>query len=154
MTLSIQEKELEKLLEKIILPLDSDAKIDISKDKISQTFQINIDSQKSGILIGRYGETLAALQFIIRLVLSNQAGEQVKAVVDVAGYKAAKAHELEELALQVAENVKKSCYPQTLRPMNPYERRIIHVALADFKGVEAVSVGEEPNRCIEVKIKK
>ena len=158
----MNKNELKKVFQKIILMLDGSAQIEIkeappatpergaSDGGRGETWQINIAAEKSGILIGRYGETLNALQSLFR-VIGSQSKEPIKLVVDVAGYKAAKAHDLEELALQVAENVKKSGYPQTLRPMNPYERRIIHVALADFKGIEAISVGEEPYRCIEIK---
>jgi len=119
-----------------------------------EAWQVNIDSKNSGLLIGHFGETLNALQGVLRLVAGKLAGQPVSLVVDVAGYKANKAKELEELALQMAENVKNSGYAQTLRPMNSYERRVVHVVLKDFPGIEAVSTGEEPYRCIEIKPKK
>ena len=84
-------------------------------------------------------------------MVAQKSDEFTPVVVDVAGYKESKTQELTELALQVAENVKKSGYPQHLRPMNAYERRVIHVALADFKGIVTTSVGDEPYRYIEIK---
>ncbi len=142
---------MQKTIQKIISLLDEKAEVEvIEKD----TWQVNISSKDSGLLIGHFGETLNALQGILRLVAQKLAGQPVSLAVDVAGYKANKAKELEELALQVAENVKNSGYGQTLRPMNSYERRVVHVVLKDFPGIEAVSTGEEPYRCIEIKPQK
>ncbi len=146
----LPEKNLEKTIKKIMSFLDAEAEV----KKEGGTYAVNISSSDSGRLIGRFGQTLTELQHLIRMVANQMVGERVSLVVDVENYKANKNRELEELALSVADNVQKSGYPQTLRSMNAYERRVIHAALTDFPGVETLSVGEEPNRCIEIKPKK
>lgn len=147
----IDKKDLEKLVLSVFKYIDDQAKIEIEE---GETLNINIESANSGSLIGRFGQNLEAVQHIIRLMVNQAAGEQIPLMVDVANYKASKNKELEELALSVADNVVKSGYPQSLRPMNSYERRIIHNALNGFDGIEAVSVGEEPTRYIEIKPKQ
>ncbi len=144
----IDHKKLEKLIKDILKSFDPKAKVEIT---VGETIGVNIESEMSGQLIGRFGQTLEALQHLIRLAANKLAGEPIKLALDVQGYKASKNRELEELALSVAENVSKSGYPQSLRPMNSYERRVIHTALTDFSGIEVSSVGEEPNRYIEIK---
>lgn len=146
--MKIKGKELEKLIKEILKSLDDKCKVEVA---MGETIGVNIGSEMSGQLIGRFGQTLEALQHLIRLAANKLAGEQVRLALDVQGYKASKNRELEELALSVAENVSKSDYPQSLRPMNSYERRIVHTALTGFEGVEVSSVGEEPNRYIEIK---
>ena len=142
-------KGLKTSIEKIIKFLDATAEI----KTIDNGYAVNITSTNSGLLIGRFGQTLLELQYLLRMVANKAVGERVTLTVDVENYKANKTRELEELAVSVAENVSKSGYPQTLRPMNSYERKIIHQALNDFPGVETNSVGDEPARCIEVKAK-
>ena len=143
-------KDLENLILSIIKFIDPKAKIEIDMD---DTIKVNIVSEDSGLLIGRFGQTLDSVQYIIRMMINKEMGQPTSSTVDVAGYKAGKEKELVELALSVAENVKNSNYPQSLRPMNAYERRIVHSALTGFEGIETASVGEEPTRYIEIKPK-
>lgn len=140
-------KKLEEEVKKVMSVFD--AKVEI-KEK-DNSILVNISSSESGHLIGHFGQTLTELQHLIRLMANKIMGERVSLTVDVENYKANKNRELEELALSCAENVSNSGYPQTLKPMNAYDRRIIHVALKEFPGVEVNSIGDEPNRCIEIK---
>lgn len=150
----MNKKDLEKVVKDFMKYFDPEVKIEIIEGKDDEAWQVNLDAANSGLLIGRFGETLNSFQHLIRLMAAKLAGERVNLAVDIGNYKGKKNQEIEELALQVAENVKNSGYGQTLRPMNSYERRIIHVVLKEFPGVEAVSVGEEPYRCVEIKPKK
>lgn len=143
-------KDIEKTFKKILSFLDAEVSVTVDK---KNTYSVNITSGNSGMLIGRFGQTLESLQYLLRMIANQIVGERVSLVVDVEGYKAKKDQELEELALSVADNVQKSGYPQTLKPMSAYDRRVIHAVLTDFDGVETVSIGEEPNRCIEIKPK-
>lgn len=163
----INKKEFEKILQEIFQYFDKDTKVEVVEAKEEarpatpgglpggrgDSWMVNIESKESGRLIGKYGETLNEIQYLVRLMAAKLAGERFAVAVDVGGYKAAKNRELEELAMHVGENVKNSGYPQTLRPMNAYERRIVHVVLKDFPGIESISTGEEPYRCVEVKPK-
>lgn len=148
----MNKKDFEKVIKEFMKSFDSKAKIEIIEE--NDAWQVNIDAANSGLLIGHFGETLEAFQHLIRLMANKLAGDRISLAVDIGGYKSSKNRELEELALQVAENVKNSGYAQTLRPMNSYERRIVHVVLKDFPEIEAISTGEEPYRCIEIKPKK
>lgn len=142
------DAELKKTVEKCLQPFDEKAKIEL---ETNGTTRINIISDQPGLFIGHFGQTLEVWQNLVRLMANKIYLERRALVVDAQNYKADKANELQELALQVAQNVKKSGYPQTLRPMNAYERRIVHTALNDFEGITTTSVGEEPARCIEIK---
>ncbi|AKM82246.1 TPA: KH domain-containing protein [Candidatus Berkelbacteria bacterium] len=147
----LSEKELQELVLSVIKFIDPNAKVEV---EVKDNIRINIVSEDSGMLIGKFGQTLESLQYVIRMMLNKAMDERVSAVIDVAGYKANKEKELEELALATAENVRNSKYAQDLRPMNAYERRIVHTVLTDFEGVEVVSEGEEPMRFIKIKPKE
>lgn len=139
------------MVKEFVKYIDEKAGVEIIEKDDAVT--VNITSENSSILIGKFGATLDAMQYVLRMMANKEEGERIKLSVDVAGYKAKKNQELEELALSVADNVAKAEYPQSLRPMNSYERRIIHTTLADFPGVEVLSVGEEPLRYIEIRPK-
>ena len=112
------------------------------------TFNINGDDL--GILIGRQGQTLASLQHIVRLIVSHQTKERLPVVIDVEGYKQRRYQALQALAHRMAEQVKARRMPFTLEPMPAYERRIIHLALADYPDVVTESVGEDEARKVVI----
>lgn len=143
----IKEKDLEKLAKEFFKDLDPEAKISVVDEK---GWRIKIESPNSGHLIGKMGETLKAIQYLLRMMIAKTAAEFVPLTVDVGGYKEKHEKELEEFALAVAENVKNSGYGQELRPMSANERRIIHATLTDFKGVKTESVGEGELRRVKV----
>jgi spoIIIJ-associated protein len=101
----------------------------------------DIEGDDLGILIGRRGQTLACLQFILRLIVGHQTKTWLPIVVDVEGYKQGRFEKLQALASRLAEQVKDSRKPFTLEPMPAYERRVIHLALADHPDVTTESVG-------------
>ena len=101
----------------------------------------DIEGDDLGILIGRRGQTLACLQFILRLIVGHQTKTWLPIVVDVEGYKQGRFEKLQALACRLAEQVKDRREPFTLEPMPAYERRVIHLALADHPDVTTESVG-------------
>jgi len=101
----------------------------------------DIEGDDLGILIGRRGQTLACLQFILRLIVGHQTKTWLPIVVDVEGYKQDRFEKLQALACRLAEQVKDRREPFTLEPMPAYERRVIHLALADHPDVTTESVG-------------
>jgi spoIIIJ-associated protein len=105
---------------------------------------INVTGDDLGILIGRRGQTLAALQHIVRLMVAHRIKERVPIVIDVEGYKQRRYQALQALALRMAEQVRERNKPFALEPMPAYERRIIHLTLADNPDVttESTGVGE------------
>jgi len=106
------------------------------------TFDIKGDDL--GILIGRRGETLSCLQYVVRLIMAHQRKAWLPVFIDVDGYKERRYEALRSLALRMAEHVKVKQAPFTLEPMPAYERRIIHLTLVDHPDVttESIGVGE------------
>ncbi len=105
---------------------------------------LNIEGEDLGILIGRRGQTLVSLQYIVRLVMTHKMQVQVPIVLDVEGYKQRRCEGLRMLANRLADQVRTRKVPFTMEPMPAFERRIIHITLADHPDVitESVGVGE------------
>lgn len=114
---------------------------------------VSITSKQSGVLIGWHGETLAALQHIVRTLYSAATGEFGNIVVDVNEYRDRQEQNLRDLALRVAAQVKQGGEAQVLRPMSSYERKVVHLTLAPFADITTESVGEEPYRKVVIKRK-
>jgi len=149
--MSLDKFKIEKSTKKYIGLIDPEAEIDIEIE--DNGCRINIDSSLSAMLIGYHGETLEALQHVLRLILIRELEEFVPITIDVSGYRANQFEELKKQAEVLAMSVIAGGQSQKMQPMNSYERRIVHVALTDVDGIEVVSVGEEPYRCIEIKPK-
>lgn len=122
--------------------------------KRENTISIKLFSNNNAILIGKNGRTIAALQTIIRQIVSNQINEKLSIILDVENYKEKKIKNIEYLAKKTAREVAKTKVEVTLDSMNSYERRIVHSILADDKYVCTESIGEEPNRCVVIKLKE
>ncbi len=103
-----------------------------------------------GILIGRRGYTLSCLQYIVRLMVGQQTKIRAPIVIDVEGYKQRRYRALQVLARNIAEQVRNRGEPFTLEPMPAYERRIIHLALADHPDVTTQSIGQGESRKVVI----
>lgn len=112
------------------------------------TFDIKGDDL--GILIGRHGQTLSCLQYIVRIILSHQTKAWVPVIIDVEGYRQRRYQALRALAYRIAERVKVKRTPFALEPMPAYERRIVHLALADHPHVTTESTGEGDRRKVVI----
>jgi spoIIIJ-associated protein len=110
----------------------------------------NVQGEDLGILIGRRGQTLAALQYVVRLIINNQMKVWTPVVIDVEGYKQRRSEALQALAVRMAEQVRVKGMPFTLEPMPAYERRIIHLALTDHPDVTTESTGEGDSRKVVI----
>jgi len=114
----------------------------------------NIKGDDLGILIGRRGQTLSCLQYIVRLIVGRQTETWVPIIIDVEGYKQRRYEALQALSLRIAEQVKDKQAPFTLEPMSAYERRIIHLTLAEHPDVTTESIGEGEARRVVIVPKK
>jgi spoIIIJ-associated protein len=103
---------------------------------------LDIESDGSGILIGKQGKTLEALQFIVNLAAGRQSGESTRVVLDTQDYRSRRERALIRMANQVAEQVRRSRDSQLLEPLNPFERRLIHTSLARYGDIETISEGD------------
>lgn len=117
-------------------------------------FELRLDCEEPGRLIGKNGETLQALELILRLMINKEFKESVNISLDIAGYKDKRRAEIEKAGERAAESAKRTGQIQVLLPMNAYERRLIHLALKDRDDLETESIGEEPNRRVMIKVKK
>lgn len=119
----------------------------------SAPIALNIEGDDLGILIGRRGQTLSSLQYIVRLIVGHQTNTWVPIVIDAEGYKQRRRDALKSLAQRMAEQVKVRGAPFTLEPMPAFERRIIHTTLADHPAVFTESIGEGESRKVVIRPK-
>ena len=116
--------------------------------------EIKIFSEHNSILIGHEGRTLDSFQNIIRQIVSHEIDDKYRVMIDIENYRDKKVSNLERTAKRIAREVKLTKVETKLEPMNSYERRIVHNALSKNKYVYTESVGEEPNRCVVIKLKE
>ena len=113
-----------------------------------------VDEEEQGLLIGRRGETLSALQYVLNLIVNHQTRSHSVFGVDVEGYRRRRETALGELARRVADRVRQNGQAMTLEPMPPAERRIVHLALSDDPDVETISIGEGEARKVAITPKR
>ena len=111
---------------------------------------IDLAGEDSGLLIGRRGQTLQALQFLVTLIVRKKLGEDVRVVLDVENYRQRRENSLRDMAAKVATRVAQTNRSITLEPMPPADRRIIHTSLAEHPGVRTESAGEGENRKVTI----
>lgn len=109
-----------------------------------------LDGEDSALIIGRRGDTMEALQYLCSLIGVRGSKDYVKITLDVSGYRGRRDEQLQATARRTADKVLRQHRSQTLPPMNPYERRIVHSAIQGISGVKSESIGEEPNRRIVI----
>lgn len=119
-------------------------------DREPQHWTLEIQGRNLGALIGKRGETLAALQYVTRLIASRELGRRANIVIDVEGYKSRREVMLKRLAKRMAEQALQRGRTVTLEPMPPHERRIIHLTLRDDPNVKTESVGEGERRKVTI----
>ncbi len=109
------------------------------------------DQDDLALLIGKHGQTLEAIQELSRLVVGRRLDEKVRVIIDVEDYRKRRDSKLVERAQGVARRVAGTGREEELEPMNPYERKLVHDAVAELGGVESSSRGEEPNRAVVIR---
>ncbi len=128
--------------------------VDVKYDEEDRFMSIDLAGDEMGILIGKRGQTLDSLQYLVSLVVNKEVEEYIRVKVDTEDYRARRKETLENLAKNIAYKVKKTRRPVSLEPMNPYERRIIHSALQNDKYISTHSEGDEPFRRVVVTYKR
>ena len=128
--------------------------IDVKFDDIENTLDIDLSGEEMGVLIGKRGQTLDSLQYLVSLVVNKDVDDYIRVKIDTENYRQRRKETLENLAKNISYKVKRTRRPVSLEPMNPYERRIIHSALQNDKYVTTHSEGEEPYRKVVVTLKK
>ena len=128
--------------------------VEVSYNENEKTMDIDLSGDEMGVLIGKRGQTLDSLQYLVSLVVNKDVNDYIRVKVDTENYRQRRKETLENLAKNISFKVKKTRRPVSLEPMNPYERRIIHSALQNDKYVVTHSEGEEPFRRVVVSLKK
>ncbi|MBE0451148.1 MAG: protein jag [Clostridia bacterium] len=135
-------------LESVLKEMNIKAELDLKQD--NETLSINMNGEDMAILIGKRGQTLDSLQYLISLVVNKGRDEYIRVVLDTENYRMKRKETLENLADKLAYKVKKTRKNVILEPMNPYERRIIHSALQNNSSVSTKSEGDEPYRKVVI----
>ncbi|MTI80688.1 MAG: protein jag [Firmicutes bacterium] len=141
-----------KLLREIIAAMGIAVELEI--DTNGQNIKINIKGEDLGVLIGRRGETLDSLQYLINLAINKGLEKRYKIIIDVEGYRKRRENTLYKLASKLADKAIRRGRSVVLEPMNSHERRIIHTALQTRNDIYTFSEGEEPYRKIVITPKK
>jgi spoIIIJ-associated protein len=137
------------LVARIVSALGVDASVDVRED--AEAIVVTCSGPDVGLLIGRHGQTIDSIQYLLNVIAYRSHGDEKKdVVVDAAGYRARRKATLETLALRVAERVRDSGDAEELEPMTAVERKIVHLRLKDVAGVGTTSEGTEPNRYVVV----
>ncbi|MCB8816821.1 RNA-binding cell elongation regulator Jag/EloR [Desulfosporosinus shakirovi] len=139
-------------IKKVCQAIKVNADTQVSKD--GEHWHIDITGPELGILIGRRGDTLDALQYLTNLAVAKQLSERVRIIVDVEGYRLRREETLVRLAKRLSEKVKRTGTRIVLEPMNPHERRIIHTSLQEEARISTFSEGDDPNRRVVISLKR
>lgn len=151
--LNAREKA-EEFLERVFDAMQISVNVNIVENMDEKIMNIDLSGDDMGVLIGKRGQTLDSLQYLVSLVVNKDGEEYVRVKVDTENYRQRRKDTLENLAKNISFKVKRTGRTVTLEPMNPYERRVIHSALQNDKFVETHSEGEEPFRRVVVALKE
>ncbi len=146
--------DVREYLDNLFKAMDIQAEIKLDYDETENVLNIDLEGPEMGILIGKRGQTLDALQYLISLAVNKKSDSYIRIKLDTENYRARRKETLENLAKNIAFKVKRTKRPFALEPMNPYERRIIHSTLQNDKYVATRSEGDEPYRKVIVYLKK
>ena len=129
-------------------------RVDIAIDYQEEQMKIDLSGPNMGMVIGKRGQTLDAIQYLTSLVANKHREKYVKVFIDTENYRQKREETLVRLANKMAKTVKMTRKTMVLEPMNPYERRIIHAALQSDPRVQTYSEGEDPYRKVAIMLKK
>jgi len=139
----------EDLLNEIVEKMHVVASVEVSEG--DSTIDAAIEGEDAALLIGREGRTLDALQLLVNIIINKGREDRTKIIVDVEGYKEKRQENLQQMANSLAQKVAQEKQPLSLEPMNPFERRIIHMALRESTEVITESQGEGIERHVVIK---
>lgn len=142
-----------EFLDNVFSSMNMNVEIITNLDEVNNNMDIELKGDDMGVLIGKRGQTLDSLQYLISLVANKNSDNYLRIKLDTENYRKRRKETLENLAHNIAYKVKRTKRQVSLEPMNPYERRVIHSALQNDKYVVTHSEGEEPYRRVVVTLK-
>jgi spoIIIJ-associated protein len=140
--------EIRSLVERIASTLGVSCRVDVRA--ADEGLTVTFVGGDLGVLIGRHGQTIDAIQYLVNAIVAKSVGERVEVTVDAAGYRERRRTALEALAVRSARRAADSGLPVELDPMTAVERKVVHLRLKEFDGVETSSEGTEPNRFVVI----
>ena len=141
--------EIRDLVRQITAALGVEARLDVEEDY--ETVTVTCSATDAGLFIGRHGQTIDAVQYLVNAIVHRSHGDARKeVVVDAAGYRERRRLALESIAVRTAADVVRSGEPAELEPMTAVERKVVHLTLKDADGVSTASEGTEPNRYVVI----
>lgn len=146
--------EVQSFLKSMFEAMKMEVDVELTEDKENHTMNIDLRGSEMGILIGKRGQTLDSIQYLVNLVANKHSEDYIRVKVDTENYRKRRKDTLENLAKNIAYKVKRTKRNVSLEPMNPYERRIIHSTLQGDRYVTTHSEGDEPFRHVVVVLKK
>lgn len=148
------EDNVKSFLHDVFEAMNLTVAVNVKYDEEDRSMDIDLSGDEMGVLIGKRGQTLDSLQYLVSLVVNKETEDYIRVKVDTENYRQRRKETLENLAKNIAYKVKRTKRPVSLEPMNPYERRIIHSALQNDKYVTTHSEGDEPFRRVVVTLKR
>ena len=148
------EESVREFLSKVFQAMSLDVEIISNYDEENGLIDVEFKGEEMGVLIGKRGQTLDSLQYLVSLVVNKDSEDYIRVKLDTENYRERRKETLEHLAKNIAYKVKRTKKSVSLEPMNPYERRVIHSTLQNDKYVCTKSEGEEPFRHVVIMLKK
>jgi spoIIIJ-associated protein len=140
--------DVRSIVERVVRELGVRCDVEVREDK--DGVHVDCHGGEVGALIGRYGQTIDAIQYLLNAIVARREGERVDVTIDAAGYRERRRETLERLADRSAERAMRDGAPVELDPMSAVERKVVHLRLKEVAGVETSSAGAEPNRYVVV----
>lgn len=143
-----------EFLTKVFKDMNLKVTFEVGYDELSKVININVQGEDIGVVIGKRGQTLDSLQYLVNLVVNKGEGDYIRVIMDTENYRERRKETLSNLAFNLAKKAKRTRKNVALEPMNPMERRIIHSSLQNDRFVTTFSEGEEPYRHVVISPKK
>jgi spoIIIJ-associated protein len=150
--MSDADQPIVRFLERFIDALGIQARV--AAEETSDGLRLNIDGDEAELLVRHRGEPLKALQHVADIAFGRELREERRVFVDALGYRRGKDTELRQMAKLLAEKAKQSGLDQQLGPLNPYERRLVHLAVAEVPGVTTESVGDAFSKTVLISLRR
>ena len=148
------EDNVKEFLNSVFAAMNMEVELIVKIDDAEKVIDVELKGDDMGVLIGKRGQTLDSLQYLTNLAINKKSEDYYKVKIDTEDYRKRRKETLENLAKNIAYKVKRTKRSVSLEPMNPFERRIIHSALQNYKYVTTHSEGEEPYRHVVVTLKR
>ena len=149
-----KEEKVLNFLNEVFHAMKLEVSVLVKYHEEEKTIDVDLSGEEMGVLIGKRGQTLDSIQYLVSLVVNKNNDDYIRVKVDTENYRQRRKDTLENLAKNISYKVKRTKKSVSLEPMNPYERRIIHSALQNDKYVTTHSEGEEPFRRVVVSLKR